>query len=82
MIEKSPTVSHEQFKGALYIILQNQLLVRTSNIHLSESELKAFKVKHNWRLQYRLWPQLVTAQHSEKPSITALVKSITGYIHR
>ena len=41
-----------------------------------------FKVKHNWSLQCRLWPQLVTAQHSEKPSITALVKSITGYIHR
>ena len=39
-------------------------------------------MKHNWGLQYRLWPQLETAQHSEKPSITALVKSITGYIHR
>ena len=63
-LSSSPTVSHEEFKGALYIILQNQLLV-----------------KHNWTLQCELWPALVTAQHSEKPSITALVKSITGYIH-
>jgi len=63
-LSSSTTVSHEQFKGALYIILQNQLLV-----------------KHNWSLQVSLWPALVTAQHSEKPSITALVKSITGYIH-
>ena len=51
-------------KGAIYIILQNQLLV-----------------KHNWSLQVSLWPALVTALHNEKPSITALVKSITGYIH-
>jgi len=63
-LSSTTTVSHEQFKGALYIILQNQLLV-----------------KHNWSLQCELWPALVTAQHSEKPSITALVKSITGYIH-
>jgi len=63
-LSPTPNVSHEQFKGALYVILQNQLLV-----------------KHNWTLQCELWPALVTAQHSEKPSITALVKSITGYIH-
>lgn len=56
--------SHEQFKGALYIILQNQLLV-----------------KHNWKLQSELWPALVSSQHNEKPSVTALIKSITGYIH-
>ena len=29
----------------------------------------------------RLWPALVTAPHSDKPSITALVKSIAAYIH-
>ena len=29
LIEKSPTVTHEQFKGAMYIIIQNQLVVRT-----------------------------------------------------
>jgi len=63
-LSNSSSVTHEQFKGALYIILQNQLLV-----------------KHNWTLQCKLWPALVTAQHSEKPSITALIKSITGYVH-
>ena len=29
LIEKSPTVTHERFKGAMYIIIQNQLVVRT-----------------------------------------------------
>ena len=29
LIEKSSTVTHEQFKGAMYIIIQNQLVVRT-----------------------------------------------------
>ena len=64
LIQANPEVVHEQMKGALYIILQNQLLV-----------------KHSWTLQARLWPALVTAPHSEKPSITALVKSVASYIH-
>jgi len=63
-LAQSPDVSHEQFKGALYIILQNQLLV-----------------KHNWDLQCQLWPAIILAQHSEKPSIVHLVKSVTTYIH-
>ena len=64
LLRPGEQVSHEQFKGALYIVLQNQLLV-----------------KHNWRLQSSLWPALVSSEHNEKPSVTALIKSITGYIH-
>ena len=55
------------------IVISNQVL---------ENEIKSFKVKHNWALQCRLWPLMVTAQHSEKPSITALFKHLTGIIHR
>jgi hypothetical protein len=59
-----PGISHEEFKGALYLTLQTQLLL-----------------KPDWELQCRLWPILVRAQHNEKPSVAALLKSVIGYIH-
>ena len=59
-----PKISHEEFKGALYITLQTQLLL-----------------KPDWELQCSLWPLLIRAQHNEKPSIAALLKSLIGYIH-
>ena len=59
-----PDISHEEFKGALYLTLQTQLLL-----------------KPDWELQCRLWPILVRAQHNEKPSVAALLKSVIGYIH-
>ena len=31
--------------------------------------------------QCQLWPAIILAQHSEKPSIVHLVKSVTTYIH-
>lgn len=55
------STTHEQLKGTLYIILQNDLLSR-----------------RNWKLQKELWPLLVKVKFSEKPSITALIRTITG----
>ena len=56
-----PAAGHEQLKGALYILLQNRLLLSPS-----------------WGLQCRLWPALVRSPHSEKPSISALLRSVSG----
>ena len=56
-----PAARHEQLKGALYILLQNRLLLTPS-----------------WGLQCRLWPALVRSPHSEKPSISALLRSVSG----
>ena len=56
-----PAAGHEQLKGALYILLQNRLLLSPS-----------------WGLQCRLWPALIRSPHSEKPSISALLRSVSG----
>ena len=63
LLDKETGASHEEFKGALYIILHNKFLV-----------------KHNWELQLRLWPALINAPLSEKPSIVSLIKSISSYV--
>ncbi len=52
-------VSHEAFKGALYVMLG--------------FKNKTMLVKHDWETMFRTWPALVTSRHSEKPSISKLL---------
>ena len=40
-----------------------------------------FRKKKSILFQCQLWPAIILAQHSEKPSIVQLVKSVTTYIH-
>ena len=56
-----PNITHQQFKGALYIL------------H-SDSKLGFF---NNWEFLAKLMPALVKAQHSDKPSVVELLKEIS-----
>ncbi|CAG0888612.1 unnamed protein product [Cyprideis torosa] len=58
LLKDDPTVTHDQFKGALYI--------------LQYGKQRSIAVKHNWQHQLKIWPTLVAAQHDEKPSIARL----------
>ena len=60
-LQPSPEVTHQKFKGALYILY-------------SDSKLGFF---NNWRFLSVLVPALVKAQHSDKPSIVELLKEIS-----
>ena len=60
-LKPSPNVTHQQFKGALYILY-------------SDSKLGFF---NNWQFLAKLIPALVKAQHSDKPSIVELLKEIS-----
>ena len=66
LLQKTEEVSHEQFKGALYVILG--------------AKGKSLLTKHNWEVFAELCPAVIEASHSEKPSIikvfTALVDTL------
>ena len=66
LLKKTEDVSHEQFKGALYVILG--------------VKGKSILTKHNWEVFSELCPAVIEASHSEKPSIikvfTALVDNL------
>eukprot|EP00095_Tigriopus_kingsejongensis_P000186 maker-scaffold41_size498431-snap-gene-0.12 protein:Tk00186 transcript:maker-scaffold41_size498431-snap-gene-0.12-mRNA-1 annotation:"proteasome activator complex subunit 4" len=64
-LQNDPNVSHEQFKGALYIIL-------------ACGGRKTLLAKHDWKVMRRVWPIMVDAQHSEKPSIVHLLDKLVG----
>lgn len=55
-------VTHEQFKGALYTLLGNKQ--------------RTLLVLCDWPFLGNLWPALVGARHSEKPSIIGLLEHI------
>ena len=61
-----PNITHQQFKGALYIL------------H-SDSKLGFF---NNWEFLAKLMPALVKAQHSDKPSVVELLKEISMRCNR
>ena len=62
------TVSHEEFKGSLYVLLG--------------SKHRTLLVKHCWKTLSELYPKLVGSRHSEKPSISKLMDKIMSSIHQ
>ena len=60
-LQPSPSITHQQFKGALYVLY-------------SDSKLGFF---NNWKFLAKLMPALVKAQHSDKPSVVELLKEIS-----
>ncbi len=68
-LKKDENLNHEQFKGTLFVILGRK----------GSSLLTA----RDWSTLNELWPALVNAQHSEKPSIIRLLDvEITGYVRK
>lgn len=57
-LQNNPDVSHEEFKGALYVLLNNRML---------------FLIVHYWEVMVDVWPVIIQADHSEKPSIITLI---------
>ncbi|CAG0897570.1 unnamed protein product, partial [Darwinula stevensoni] len=62
LLRKDPKITHEQLKGALYLLVSEKG--------------KAMIVKRDWSSLKKIWPTLVMAHHSEKPSITHLMERI------
>ena len=56
------SVSHEQFKGALYVVLGYKN--------------KPLLAKHSWSTIEALWPAVVDANRSEKPSVVKLLDAV------
>lgn len=66
---KDEDSNHEQFKGSLYLLLGRR----------NSSLLTA----RDWSTLNILWPALVNAKHSEKPSIIRLLDfEITGFVRK
>ncbi|XP_068219564.1 proteasome activator complex subunit 4-like isoform X1 [Palaemon carinicauda] len=62
-----PTENHEQFKGSLYVLLGKQN--------------KSLMVRRDWESLNMLWPAVISAKHSEKPSIIKLMNAISDSIY-
>lgn len=68
LITSSNDITHEQFKGALYVVLGKKQ--------------RTFLTAGDWDLLSRLWPALVAARHSEKPSIIWLLDNISESLQK
>ena len=66
LLKKTEDVSHEQFKGALYVILGTQG--------------KSILTKHSWEAFAQLCPALIEASHSEKPSIIKVFSALVDIV--
>ena len=66
LLKKTDEVSHEQFKGALYVILGVQG--------------KSILTKHSWDVFAQLCPAVIEASHSEKPSIIKVFSALIDVI--
>lgn len=61
-IHKDSTSTHEQFKGALYL--------------LANGKHRCISLRQDFHSMLRTWPTLVNSKYSEKPSIVNLIDSI------
>ncbi|GLH02190.1 Proteasome activator complex subunit 4 [Gryllus bimaculatus] len=67
-LKKNTLIEHEQFKGALYVLLgrkQNPVVAR-----------------HDWYVLNSLWPAIVRAHPSEKISVIRLLENLVDVVHK
>lgn len=64
-LQDCPNITHQMFKGALYLISNDKLVFF-----------------HNWSIAAKIYPALIQASHSDKPSIVELLKDISTKINR
>ena len=55
-------------QGALYLVLGEQK--------------RSLVTKRSWEVIGSVWPKIVEAQHSEKPSILKLIEDIADKLHK
>ncbi|XP_070577632.1 proteasome activator complex subunit 4-like isoform X2 [Ptychodera flava] len=67
-LKDDPKISHQQFKGALFVLLG-----------IREWSLATL---HDFKTVARIWPAIVHAGHSEKLSIMKLMEDLVNKIHR
>lgn len=66
IIRNQDRVSHEEFKGALYI--------------LANGKKTSMCLKHDWTTLLKIWPLIVRSQEYEKPSVILLFDAIIAQI--
>lgn len=70
-------------KTAVCCKLEYNLLYHQGALHVVLGEHKRSLVtKRTWEVMGKVWPALILAQHSEKPSIIRLIDGIADKLHK